>query len=308
MSENEDILLVRNMGLEVDEDNDPIPKNVPEENDTNGEEDPLQKNNQGWGCNGIDEREKVGVENNEPKIMHGMDEIAWGNISFLSMFKLFFPYCLCDIVIQATNKSLQAVDEKPISHSEFLRWIGLWLYMSTLSGFTRKEYWSLLPVSPHRGAPYRFNNWMSLRRFELIHSHLSFTTNEPPPYKDRLWEVRQIIGRWNTNMKKIFKPSWVSCVDESMSIWFNRWTCPAWIFVPRKPHPFGMEYNDIGCGLCNIIYGILLREGKDEPKELLKNPLDEKGKVSTVCYTSLTFRETYHLFVIADSRTITPFV
>ena len=136
-----------------------------------------------------------------------------------------------------------------------------------------------MPVTTNSGAPYRFNHWMSGSRFEEINSNLFLTTNQPPHYKDRLWEIRQILDVWNDNMKKIFRPSWVSCVDESMSIWFNRWTCPAWIFVPRKPHPFGMEYNNIGDGLCKIMFGLLLREGKDEPKELAGNPLDEKGKV-----------------------------
>ena len=153
-------------------------------------------------------------------------------------------------------------------------------FLSTISGYARHEFWSMFPVSTHRGAPYRFNHWMSSRRFEEIHSHLFLTINDSPPYKDRLWEIRQIIELWNENMRKIFSPSWVSCIDESMSIQFNRWTCLAWIFAPRKPHPFGMEYNDIGDGLCGIIYGILLRESKDEPKEHSGNPLDKKGKVS----------------------------
>ena len=41
-----------------------------------------------------------------------------------------------------------------------------------------------------------------------------------------------------------------------------------------------MEWNDIACGLSGIIYGIELREGKDQPKERANHFTDLKGKVS----------------------------
>ena len=48
-----------------------------------------------------------------------------------------------------------------------------------------------------------------------------------------------MVDEWNKNMAELFTPSWVSCLDESMSPWMNKYTCPGWMFVPRKPHPFG---------------------------------------------------------------------
>ena len=68
-------------------------------------------------------------------------------------------------------------------------------------------------------------------------------------------------------MQENFRSSWVVCLDESMSIWFNRFTCPGWMYVPRKPHPFGNEYHTKACGECGIMDGIELMEGKDEPRE-----------------------------------------
>ena len=79
-------------------------------------------------------------------------------------------------------------------------------------------------------------------------------------------------------MKDVFKPGWISCLDKSMSIWFNRWTYPGWIFVPRKPHPFGMEWNDICCAVSDILYCVELREGKDGPKDRPSDPTNEKDK------------------------------
>ena len=60
-----------------------------------------------------------------------------------------------------------------------------------------------------------------------------------------------------------FSSGWVNCLDESMSFWTNQWTCPGWMFVPRKPHPMGNEYHSMCCGLSGIMNSIELVEGKD---------------------------------------------
>jgi hypothetical protein len=64
-------------------------------------------------------------------------------------------------------------------------------------------------------------------------------------------------------MTEKFLPLWASCLDESMSAWISRWTCPGWVFCPQKPHPFGNEYHSICCGDSGIMYHIELVEGKD---------------------------------------------
>ena len=76
-----------------------------------------------------------------------------------------------------------------------------------------------------------------------------------------------MIDAWNKRMKEVFLAGWVSCLDESMSVWTSKWTCPGFMFVPRKPHPQGNEYHTIACGLSGILYGMELVEGKDKPKE-----------------------------------------
>ena len=76
-----------------------------------------------------------------------------------------------------------------------------------------------------------------------------------------------MIDAWNKRMKEVFLAGWVSCLDESMSVWTSKWTCPGFMFVPQKPHPQGKEYNMIACGLSGILYGMELVEGKDKPKE-----------------------------------------
>ena len=57
---------------------------------TEGTDAPLTENGQGLGCNGIDERKKSGADDNEPRILNGMDEVSWKAISCITMYKFFF--------------------------------------------------------------------------------------------------------------------------------------------------------------------------------------------------------------------------
>ena len=71
-------------------------------------------------------------------------------------------------------------------------------------------------------------------------------------------------------------------MDESMSPWTSRYTCPGHMCVPRKPWPVGNEYHSICCCLSGIMYAAELVEGKDRPKE--KPP----EKFTDVCKSGVT--------------------
>ena len=68
----ESIRQVKAMGLQVDDDTEALPENVPSSEyiDLASKEDDeaLQSLNQSWGCNGIDERERVGVGKEKAKL------------------------------------------------------------------------------------------------------------------------------------------------------------------------------------------------------------------------------------------------
>ena len=116
---------------------------------------------------------------------------------------------------------------------------------------------------------------MSHTRFELILQHLKYTNINPPTYKDRFWEVCEMLEEWNKNMATNFVPSQINCIDESMSKWLNEYTCPGFMFVPQKPWPFGSEYHNAGCADSNIIWSLEL---KDRPPQLDNKPFDDLGK------------------------------
>ena len=148
--------------------------------------------------------------------------------------------------------------------------------MSTVDGSDHRSFWSNKHVNIFEGAPFRLNNFMTRNRFEKILNNITYTNHEPPAFRDRFWEIRQMVDEWNANMDINFSPSWKNCLDESMSKWLNEYTCPGFIFVHRKPWPFGNGWHDIGCAVTNVIWQLEIREGKDQPRKLPKEH-DNKG-------------------------------
>ena len=134
-------------------------------------------------------------------------------------------------MIPGMNKSLVP----PISYGKLLCWLCLWILMSTVDGSDRRTYGSTKETHKFDGAPFRFNKYMSRKRFEEILGAIAYTTNNPPAMLDRFWEVRGLIDAWNSKMEENFITSWMNTIDESMSKWVNEYTCPGFMCVPRKP-------------------------------------------------------------------------
>ncbi len=183
-----------------------------------------------------------------------------------------------EVLLAETNKAMRTLKKDDITWGELVRYLGLWLLMATVNGFSRDDFWDPEPFNQEtKPCPYRLNKYMSKRRFNLINPELRFTNIMPLRYHDPFWQIRQMVKEWNSNMAAFFVCSWAICLDESMSIWYNRWTCPGWIFCPRKLHPFGNEWHTACCALCGVMFVIMLLEGKERPRELGWEELDKLG-------------------------------
>lgn len=119
---------------------------------------------------------------------------------------------------------------------------------------------------------------MSGRRFRRITSALRFTSDNPLAQRDRFWLVRPMIAAWNKQMFDMFAVGVFVCVDESMSKWLGRYTCPGWMVVPWKPWPDGNEYHTACCCICGILFALEIVEGKDRPRHMNRPLGDEMGK------------------------------
>ena len=161
----------------------------------------------------------------------------------LGYFVHFLPEeYLKTVVIPLTNAAIK----EPVNWEEFLRFLGIIFVMATTQGNARKDFWASDTPEKMSGASFRMNPYMSRRRrFERILQNLKFTRDKPPPFKHPFHPVGDLLTAFNSHTQECFAPGWINCLDESMSLWTNQWTCPGWMLVPQKHIPWVM--NTIQC-------------------------------------------------------------
>jgi hypothetical protein len=268
-----EIETLRAAGIVIDDDNEPAPENLP-----NTEETSEGATYEAWGHTGICYRRRVGCGYNKAKINsdHASAE-EQRHMNRGSWFLLFFPIAYLWDVVQYVNHRLSNYDK--INYGELIRYIGIRFLIATVDGHSKKSFWNDNEDIDSRfeGAPFTLNDIMPESRFDFITKNLIYNKAQKPTYKDPFFPIRQLQDKWNENMKSLFRPSWLVCLDESMSKWIQRWTCPGFVFCPRKPWPFGNEWHAIACSETTIIFFVELVEGKDRPQELGEKKYNESG-------------------------------
>ena len=145
-----------------------------------------------WGHTGICFRKQQSIGDTPAKLVIPVD-MTRDDIN-LQLFEHLFPKkFMVEVMIPTMNKLLKT----SVSYGELLSWIGLWILMSTVDGSDRHSFWLTKDPNMYEGAsPHR-------NHFEEILGSIAYTSNNPPELLDKFWEVRQLIGEWNENMKKI---------------------------------------------------------------------------------------------------------
>jgi len=104
----EDIANVRSQGFEVDDDNEPVPENIPI-GGTSSDND--LKDGQTWGWDGIDRRHVITPEKEEPSYQHGWSPLG---LSYMDVFLAFLPLTfLLETVVYNTNHAIESLGESP---------------------------------------------------------------------------------------------------------------------------------------------------------------------------------------------------
>ena len=172
--------------IDIDDDNDPAPENIPAPTDISsssifGE----------WGHEGVCFRKQQGNQNIRAKLNVALDPNA--DNPNLQLFEILFPKkWILETVIPSTNNQL---GEEPLSYGELLRWIGLWILMSTVDGSDCRGFWSNKHVNIFEGAPFWLNNFMTRNRFETILNNITYTSHEPLAFRDRFWRYDKWLMR-----------------------------------------------------------------------------------------------------------------
>ena len=76
----------------------------------------------------------------------------------------------------------------------FYVWMGCQFFMAGFEGIENKKmWWSEKPFDMFKGAPFRFSDYISGRRFYNIGAAIRYTNIESPAFLDRFHGVRQMI-------------------------------------------------------------------------------------------------------------------
>jgi hypothetical protein len=204
----EDVTDIRHQGIEVDDNNEPTPENVP----VPGEAVPPPGGGR-WEKPTVCSCRANNYQNLAGRFMdHRWDQIA--DYNEFQVFRICFPEeWLVDVCILMINKGLA----KKVDLREFYVFLGCIFYMSCYQGIPDRElWWSSRPIDMFNGAPFRLNAYMSRNRFHEIMQALRYTDKVGPLFFiDRFHEVRQMIDSFNDHYEKRYRQSWHSCIDES---------------------------------------------------------------------------------------------
>ena len=164
--------------LDIDNDNEPVPENVPG--------DPLPSIlSTVWGHYGFRYRKSNNLADTQARLVNNVDTTR-DDIN-LQLFERLFPHkYVKDVILTERNKVL---DQQPVTYGELLRWVRLWVLISTIDGSDRRSFWSLKSVNMYEGAPFRLGEYMTHTHFEEILSSLCYTDESPPTLLDHFWEI-----------------------------------------------------------------------------------------------------------------------
>ena len=138
--------------VEIDDDNEPAPKNIPVPDSATTS--PILHSS--WGHSGFCFCKQEGLPNNPAKLSSPVDTTR--NDINLQLFERLFPWQYVeDVIIVEMNKKLK----HPFSYGEFLRWIGIWVLISTVNGCDQRAFWSTKAISNYKGAPFRLGMFMT---------------------------------------------------------------------------------------------------------------------------------------------------
>ncbi len=133
--------------------------------------------------------------------------------TFLEIFLHLFPLkFFTNVIVEGTSNALGGVDTVRPTIGEMVRYM-MWLLMSCCMKLP-DYFWQSSPQTmttpdddnedeENDNPSFTFNCYMSRWRFVAITSALRFTSLNPPMFRDKFWDVRDMITTFNEHMAKI---------------------------------------------------------------------------------------------------------
>ncbi len=133
-------------------------------------------------------------------------------------------------LIPETNKHLEG-DQLTIS--ELFKWLSCRFFQACFVGvLSQMVWWSTKEIDKFEGAAFQLNDVMSWSQFNAIDKAIQYTNQSTPTdFKDKFNDKCQMINAFNDHMAANYRPSWLSCLYETMNTWLKK-HCTGFMVVP----------------------------------------------------------------------------
>ena len=112
-------------------------------------------------------------------------------LPYIDIFLQCLPFKGFNIVlVPSTSRAMTEADISPLILGDLQHYLGLWLLISTCSGWEREGFWIVTPFDQEANpCPYRLVEFMSKCCFTAITRELRCTNTNPPPCVDKFWQI-----------------------------------------------------------------------------------------------------------------------
>jgi hypothetical protein len=217
----------------------------------------MQANTTNTDCNGPVARREWSVSTATGEVVRpGSDPQQ--ERSRLDYFLMMFPPTQLQLIVVLTSRELTKISAPATTKGEILKFIGVIILATRFEFQSRASLWSTTSLSRYTPAPSLGKTGMSRSRFDLLWKSIRFSDqpDERPggvtSEQHRWMLVDDFVLNFNSHRESQVVPSWVLCVDESISRWYGQggdWInlgLPMYVAIDRKPKN-GCEIQDVAC-------------------------------------------------------------
>ena len=167
-------------------------------------------------------------------------------------------------IVQYTNKLGKQKYSRWVdtTRGELLRFMGLWLMMSTMGYDNKREAFEQDWIVQDTVPGPKLKRFMYYSRFSQLSNCISFADMTVDiPVSDPWYPIRDFVKSFNDIRKANIIIGWLLCIDETMWKWSGL-GLPHQSWIPRKPEPLGVESKTVADVESGILLYIELQEGK----------------------------------------------
>jgi len=203
---------------------------------------------------------------------------------------MMFPPIQLNHIVVLTNRELSKITTLITTKGEILKFFGVIILATRFEFQSRASLWSATALSRYTPAAALGKTGMSRTRFDLLWKSIRFSDQpEERPVgvtseQHRWMLVDDFVSNFNSHRESQVVPSWVLCVDESISRWYGQggnWInlgLPMYISIDRKPEN-GCEIQDVACGESGIMMRLRLVKTPAASELLEHNGIPHGGNV-----------------------------